>query len=233
MTALTSQALGHRSPDSASQQGTRAVSLADEDRRLLEDAERALADRPNITMSLRISMSMLLCFLLVVGVVVASMVLVSKVGTLQEYLDKVSTYALEVENTRRYEKNYLLYGTGLDDALTQVQAAQSQLHSMKASMVDLTGPQVFERMEENLEQYGRLLERLAGLGESTRRRGTERTHRGRERISGGTARSSSPMPPISSSENGFVSAPRFALRGLWPPARSCSSCSKWPSSLTR
>jgi two-component system NtrC family sensor kinase len=163
MTALTSQALGHRSSDSASQQGTRAVSLADEDRRLLEDAERALADRPSISMSLRISMSMLLCFLLVVGVVVASMVLVSRVGTLQEFLDKVSTYALEVENTRRYEKNYLLYGTGLDDALTQVQAAQNQLHSIKASMVDLTGPQVFERMEENLEQYGRLLEHLAAL----------------------------------------------------------------------
>lgn len=163
MTAPTSQAAGLRSSNPAAQPVTHAMSLADEDRRLLDDAERALADRPNLSMSLRIGMSMLLCFLLVAGVVVASMVLVSRVGTLQEFLDKVSTYALEVENTRRYEKNYLLYGTGLDDALSQVQAAQNQLHGMKASMVELTGPQVFERMEENLEQYSRLLEHLSAL----------------------------------------------------------------------
>jgi len=163
MTAPASQAVEPRTPNAGSPSISRAASLADEDRKLLADTERALADRPSISMSLRISMSMLLCFLLVVGVVVASMVLVSKVGTLQEFLDKVSTYALEVENTRRYEKNYLLYGTGLDDALTQVQAAQNQLHSMKTSMVDLTGQQAFDRMEENLEQYGRLLEHLAAL----------------------------------------------------------------------
>ncbi len=140
-----------------------AANISEEDRRLLADVEHALADRPNISMSLRISMSMLLCFVLVVVVVVASMFLVSRAGTLQEFLDKVSSYALEVENARRYEKNYLLYGTGLDEALTQVQAAHNQLRSMKSNMVDLTGPQVFDRMEGNLEQYGRLLERLAAL----------------------------------------------------------------------
>lgn len=139
------------------------ANLPEEDRRLLADVEHALADRPNFSMSLRISLSMLLCFLLVVAVVVASMFLVSRVGTLQEFLDKASSYALAVENARRYEKNYLLYGTGLDEALTQVQTAHNQLRGMRDSMVGLTGPQVFERMEDNLEQYGRLLEHLAEL----------------------------------------------------------------------
>lgn len=163
MTALTSPGSDPRNSAALPLPAPGVASLADEDRRLLADAERALADRPNISMSLRIGMSMLLCFLLIAGVVVASMALVSRVGTLQEFLDKASTYALEVENTRRYEKNYLLYGTGLDDALTQVQAAHNQLRSSKASMVEVTGPQVFERMEENLEQYDRSLERLAEL----------------------------------------------------------------------
>jgi signal transduction histidine kinase len=162
MTTFASQALESKKSSTGFRPVPGSASLADENRRLI-DAERALANRPNISISLRIGMSMLLCFLLVVGVVVASMILVSRVGTLQEFLDKVSTYALEVENTRRYEKNYLLYGSGLDDALTQVQAAHNQLHSMNASMVDLTGRQTFERMEENLEQYGRLLEQLSVL----------------------------------------------------------------------
>jgi two-component system, NtrC family, sensor kinase len=163
MTALTSQSSEPGNSHTVPLPPLGVASLADEDRRLLADAERALDDRPRITMSLRIGISMLLCFLLVAGVVVASMVLVSRVGTLQEFLDKASTYALEVENTRRYEKNYLLYGTGLDDALTQAQAAHNQLRSIKASMVEVTGPQGFERMEENLEQYDRSLERLAEL----------------------------------------------------------------------
>lgn len=139
--------------------------VAEDDRRVLAEAERALADRPNFNISLRISLIMLLSFLMVAGVVVTSMVLVSRVGTLQEFLDKVSTYVLEVEHARRHEKNYLLYGTGLENALTQVQAAHNQLRSSSVALIDLVGPRAFEKMEDNLEEYGRLLERLAALAQ--------------------------------------------------------------------
>jgi two-component system NtrC family sensor kinase len=150
-----------------------AADPVDEDMRRLAEVERALAERPNVSISLRISLSMLLCFVLVAAVVVTSMVFVSRVGTLQEFLDKVSTYALEVEHARRYEKNYLLYGTGLEDALTQVQAAHNQLRSTSATLVALVGPQPFEKMEENLEEYGRSLERLAALARKEPTSGTE------------------------------------------------------------
>ncbi|HLI63248.1 MAG TPA: hypothetical protein VKV05_07595, partial [Terriglobales bacterium] len=108
-----------------------SAGAAEENQRLLADAERALSDRPSFSMSLRIGMSMLLCFLLVVGVVLAALALVSRVGNLQEFLDKMSAYTIEVEQARRYEKNYLLYGTGLDEALNQVQAAHQQLRGAK------------------------------------------------------------------------------------------------------
>jgi two-component system NtrC family sensor kinase len=157
-------------------EGPNRPGLADsaaDDRRLLAEVERALANRPNFNISLRISLLMLLCFLMVAGVVVTSMVLVSRVGTLQEFLDKVSTYGLEVEHARRYEKNYLLYGTGLEDALTQVQAAHNQLRGSSAALVDLVGLRAFERMEDNLEGYGRLLERLAALAKRQAPGGSE------------------------------------------------------------
>jgi signal transduction histidine kinase len=136
---------------------------AEDDRRLLEHAERALAERPRISISLRIGLSMLLCFLLVASVVTVSMALTSTVGSSQEFLDKVSTYALEVEHARRFEKNYLLYGSNLDDALIQVQAAHRHLRGMRDNMVELVGPRTFEQTEANLEQYGALLERLGVL----------------------------------------------------------------------
>jgi two-component system, NtrC family, sensor kinase len=153
-----------------------AVGLVDEDRRILADAERALSERPNISMTLRIGLSMLLCFLLVVGVVLASLVTISHVGKQQELLDKVSTYALEVEQARRYEKNFLLYGTGLDEALTQVQAAHQQLLGAKDNIVEQAGPNVFDRMQDNLEQYGHLLEQMGTLSrEPQAERQEERT----------------------------------------------------------
>jgi two-component system NtrC family sensor kinase len=137
--------------------------LAEEDRKRLEDAERLYSERPNISISLRISISMLLCFLLVVGVVVACLVLISRVGELQDFLDKVSTYALEVEQARRFEKNFLLYGTGIDEALTQVQLAHQQLRGTRDKIVEQAGPQAFERMEDNLDRYGRSLESLGTI----------------------------------------------------------------------
>jgi len=135
-------------------------SPADDDRDILAETERALAERPSLSIVLRISLSMLMCFLLVASVILASMVLVSRVGTLQEIIDRVSTYALEVEHARRYEKNYLLYGTGLEDAIAQVQAAHNQLRSSSASLRDLIGTRAFAKMEDNLVTYGRFLERL-------------------------------------------------------------------------
>jgi signal transduction histidine kinase len=136
--------------------------MVEDDGKMLAQVERALAERPKFSIGLRIGLSMLLCFVLVAGVVLASMVFVSRVGALQEFLDKVSIYALEVEHARRYEKNYLLYGTGLEDALAQIQAARTHLRSIKGAVIETTSAQAFGQMEASLDEYDRLLERLVG-----------------------------------------------------------------------
>jgi two-component system NtrC family sensor kinase len=146
-----------------------------------DEAERALADRPYISISLRIGLSMLLCFLLIASVVGVSLKLISTVSISQEFLEKVSMYALEVEHARRFEKNYLLYGTNLDDALTQIQAAHQLLRSMKESMIELVGLGAFEAIERSLEQYGSTIERLAALDrKGNKTRGEERSDVERE-----------------------------------------------------
>ena len=144
-----------------SQQG---ASLADEaDQRVIE-AQRALTDRPSISISLRIHLSMLLCFLLVSAVVAASMVLITRVGKSQEFMEKASTYTLEVEHARRLEKNYLLYGTDLSAAVIQIDNTHRHLRGMKDRMIEVSGRASFEQAEANLERYGDLLSRLSTLG---------------------------------------------------------------------
>jgi len=145
-------------------QATRPGSADEETERALL-AERALAERPPISIRLRIWLSMLLCFLLVAGVVLASMALISRVGTFQEFVEKASTYAIEIENARRFEKNYLLYGTNLDDALTRVQTAHLILRSSRDSLTELVDDRTIDRMEQDLDRYAALLQRLGTLTE--------------------------------------------------------------------
>ncbi|MCX6543289.1 MAG: HAMP domain-containing sensor histidine kinase [Acidobacteria bacterium] len=136
----------------------------DEDARRALGSERALADRPNVSIGLRIALTMLTSFLLVASVVVASMMLMSRVAMFQEFLERVSTYTLELEHARRYEKNYLLYGTNLDDAMNQAQAAHQLLRGSRDAVVALVGAPTFERMEGELDNYATLLERFGALG---------------------------------------------------------------------
>jgi len=129
--------------------------------KLAAEAEHALAARPSLSISLRISVSMLVCFLLVAAVVVASMAMISRVSASQLFLEKASTYALEVEDARRLEKNYLLYGSNVGDAIARTEAALHFLRSGRESLARLVGEAKLEHMEENLDRYRAGLEELA------------------------------------------------------------------------
>ncbi len=140
-------------------------SFTENDQRLLDEAQRALAERPRISISFRIGLSMLLNFFLVASAIVASITLITMVGTSEEFLEKVNSYLFETEHARRFEKNYLLYGSNLDDAITQVQTAHQLLRSMKENVVDLVGLKTFQEIEDNLDQYGIFLEKLNAIDE--------------------------------------------------------------------
>ena len=108
-------------------------------------AERALAERPSISIRLRIWLSM---------VAASSSLPVScwhRWRSSPEWERSRSSsrrparYALEIENARRFEKNYLLDGTNLDDAITRVQSAHLILRGSRDSLIGLVGPAAFER----------------------------------------------------------------------------------------
>ncbi len=107
---------------------------ADKEETPVIDAQRALTERPRISIRLRIILSMVVCFILTAGIAAASLTLIFRVGESQRFLEEMSTYAFELEHARRFEKNYLLYGTNLDDALTQVETAHRVLWRTRAAI---------------------------------------------------------------------------------------------------
>ena len=74
---------------------------------------------------------------------------------------------LELEHARRFEKNYLLYGTNLEEALARVETAQHVLRSARNSLEQLVDQQTLDRMEENLDRYHGLLARFGPRSNGT------------------------------------------------------------------
>jgi two-component system NtrC family sensor kinase len=127
------------------------------------EADRALTERPSISIRLRIGLSLAASFLVFAAMAGVSLVFITRIGLSLRLLEDVNTYALELDQTRRYEKNYLLYGTDLPDALSQVQTALNLLQSTRENMGRLVGEATYARIERNLVAYEQALEQLAAL----------------------------------------------------------------------
>jgi signal transduction histidine kinase len=104
---------------------------------------------------------MAVCFLLTAGVTIAWMVFAEEVGASQEFLELVTRYSYTLEEARRFEKNYLLYGSTIEDALTEVETAQRLLDRARSDISDLIGTSACGAMERNLAAYHDLLEELS------------------------------------------------------------------------
>jgi signal transduction histidine kinase len=128
-----------------------------------EEAQRALRERPSLSIRSRLTAGFLLWLVLSLGSTVISMVLMVRVQAKLEILGAVDRYVFEIQQARRYEKNYFLYGTNLDDALAQVRAARQILARDGASMSAVIGTTAVEAMEAQLERYEVLLSQLWAL----------------------------------------------------------------------
>jgi len=124
------------------------------------DAQRALSERPSISIRARISIAFAICFLLICGITVAGMVLISSLGKSQRFLERAGNFAFEVQNARRYEKNFFLYGTNLYDGLTHVHTAAQYLRRYAGEMRAVVGDRSFNVLKEDLDHYGASLDRL-------------------------------------------------------------------------
>ncbi len=129
----------------------------------LESADRALKQRPRLSIRLRVALAFMLTFLLICAITIAAVVFISKLGTKQLFIEKASNYAFEIQQTRRFEKNYLLYGTDLYDAFSFVNNAQNVLTAARQDFCAIIGERAYARMSGDLRHYHDLLEQLGEL----------------------------------------------------------------------
>jgi len=128
-----------------------------------EKAQRALRERPNLSIRTRLTTRLVFWFIITVGLSIASILTLSRIQDKLLFTEAVDQYTFEVQQARRFEKNYFLYRTNLVDALEHLHNAQSILDREKDKISVVIGETGLLTMSAHLQRYEGLLERLQTL----------------------------------------------------------------------
>jgi two-component system NtrC family sensor kinase len=143
------------SPDAASRATLAAVA---------EEAQRELRARPRLSIRRRLTVGFLLWFALSLGITIVTIILIGRAQAKLRIVEAVDRYVFEIQQARRFEKNFFLYHTNLDDALAQARAAQDILARDSASIASVISEASVEAMHVRVRRYALLLSRLRETG---------------------------------------------------------------------
>jgi two-component system NtrC family sensor kinase len=125
------------------------------------EAQRRLEERPRLTLRLRIASVFILCAVFITVITAGSMVMLSRFQARMRFLEAADDLAFEMQEARRYEKNFFLYGTTLSDALDHAYRADRLLEANLQDVRQVIGPTATATWLDHLRRYEGLLERLA------------------------------------------------------------------------
>jgi two-component system, NtrC family, sensor kinase len=126
----------------------------------------ALTSRPRISIRTRIAAGFLVTFVFTCCITIAAMVFISNIATRQSLLEQASNIEFEIQQARRFEKNWFLYGTNLFDALENIQNAENLLDKSRDEMLRIVGAEKYEQMKNNLAHYRVTLVELDAVAQS-------------------------------------------------------------------
>ena len=129
-------------------------------------ADKALQERPSFSIRARITLGFLLLLLLSAGTAVGSWLLLSSIQRKMQLLVLMDRLTIEVQQARRFEKNYFLYGNNLSDALDHARTAHELLSTrLEDGETDpaLSTRSLFE-LSSQLDRYEEILTSMARLG---------------------------------------------------------------------
>ena len=130
---------------------------------LTRKVDRALLERPGFSIRARLTLVFLLFFGLSAGTTIGTWLILARLETRLQFIEVADQFNNEVLQARRFEKNYFLYGTNLEDVLAHIDAAQRHLASSKLEFGSIVGTDSLERLEAHLRRYRELIAQLGDL----------------------------------------------------------------------
>jgi len=140
---------------------------------LVESADMALLQRPSVSIRARISLAFALIFALCLLITLWSMFALSEVQDKIHFLELADSYTSEIQEARRYEKNFLLYGTNLEDAIQHLTGAEALLNEDLPRIRRVVGDAALTAMLRLAVEYRDELQRLSRVRDEAVRKGVE------------------------------------------------------------
>ena len=129
----------------------------------IESAKKALLSRRRFSLRLQINLGFSLIFIFIMCIAVALIITTYQLEDRLIFLEIVNEYALEIQQARRFEKNFFLYGTNLNEAIENVYNARDIFDSNSQEVGRILGKDTENAIVTNMENYKGLLEHLSGL----------------------------------------------------------------------
>jgi two-component system NtrC family sensor kinase len=133
---------------------------ADTDDDGAQRAQQALLERPELSIRTRITVVFVVLFILCSGSTAGAVFFLSRFQEKITFLETVGAYSFDIDEARRNEKNFFLYGTGLPEALASANLARSRVARSADQMRAVEGDAGFSAMRAGLDRYVGLLESL-------------------------------------------------------------------------
>jgi two-component system NtrC family sensor kinase len=131
--------------------------------RAVEEARQALLSRRRISLRFQIYLGFFIVFLFSVGIATAVVLSMFEMEDKLHFLEIVDDYVTEIQQARRFEKNYFLYGTNLNDALENVYQAKGIFDHNGEELTRMLGEANLNILQQDMIRYESLLEQLADL----------------------------------------------------------------------
>lgn len=127
---------------------------------VIEAARKALLARKRFSVKSQIYIANGLVFLLALAVAAVLISNIYRIQSRMEFLEFVNEFSNEIQQVRRYEKNFFLYGTNLDDALENMHLAKSIFAANADQFKSILGREQQQIMFVQLDAYTDLIYEL-------------------------------------------------------------------------
>jgi signal transduction histidine kinase len=133
---------------------------------VIDQARHALLARKRFSVKSQIYIANALVFILALAVSVILIYDIYKIRDRLDFLEVAQEFTVEIQQARRYEKNFFLYQTNLDDALENIQLARAIITDNADQFESILGPRQQQTFVHQLESYANLLEELTTVKRS-------------------------------------------------------------------
>ncbi len=128
-----------------------------------ETFRKALLSRPYFSVRFQLLLGFLLTFLFAVGIAFLIIKDINELENKSKGLEIVNDYVIAIDQARRFEKNFFLYKTNLNDALESVYNSKVILESNQEDLTSVIDNRQYQEIFSNVLNYEGLLEELIAL----------------------------------------------------------------------